>query len=477
MTTGRRTSSSSPAPGYKSLALLVALLLCQFPLSTCAQPAHAEEIDRAIAQLTSDDWKTRQRATQTLIRLADDALPRLERLVTAAGADDEVRTRAAAAIAQIEEDKLTGTSLVTLRLADVPAPQAFAQLARHARASLPAEPPALWLDKSLPRVSLDVDHAPFWQAMQALCEKTGLEPTPITRHNRELGLGVTRGDADWMDKPIALAGPLLIRADRLTRTSTLQLRPAGDVAREFNISLTVFAEPKLRVLDYSGTLTLLEALDELGNSLVPPPDDNGGPGAANVEVFGNQRDGNTSRWEVGATLHYPKAAGKRITRLRATTALQVQTRSASLDVPIAGAKNLTRTLDGGLRVTVKSLDASRCELAVHRDGRSDAQWYAVRTQLYAGQAQLLDDKGQIVARNQNSLDTDESNDGQRMDLKIRFAREPNTPAAGAEDNNNKDTPRDAKKRNPTEATRLVWEFPTEIRQLTIPFELHDLDIP
>jgi hypothetical protein len=454
-------SSSSSAPGFTSIGLVFALL-GSLPLVARAEPSrHAETIDQAIAQLASDDWRTRQQATQRLIQLAEDALPRLEK-VAASAEDDEVRTRAAAAVAQIEENRLIGTSMISLHLKDVPAGQAFAELAKQARAPLPGDPPALLNQKSGPRVSLDVDHRPFWDVMQTLCAQTGLEPAPITRHNRELGLGLTPGDAEWMDKPIALAGPLLIRADRITRISTLQLKPPRDVAREFTISLTVYAEPKLRVLDYSGTLTLDEAVDEKGNSLIPPPEDGVN---ANVEVFGNQRDGTTSRWEVGATLHYPKGTGRKIARLRGSTALHVQTKSATLEVPIAGAKNVTRVLDG-VRVGVKHLDATRCDLVVHRDGRSDAEWYGVRMQLYAGHAELLDDRGQVAARNQNSLDTDESNDGQRMDLKIRFAREPG-----------EDGSKDGKKRSLSEATKLVWEFPVEIRELSVPFELRDLDIP
>src|SRR5690349_18209906 len=99
-----------------------------------AQPQHGEELERAVGQLSSDDWKTRQQATQSLVQLGDEAIGRLEHLAATA-ADDEVRTRAAAAVAQIEENRVTGTSLITLNLRDVPAGQAVAELARQARAT------------------------------------------------------------------------------------------------------------------------------------------------------------------------------------------------------------------------------------------------------------------------------------------------------------------------------------------------------
>src|SRR3954469_5997985 len=71
---------------------------------------HAADMEKWITQLTSDDWKERQQALERLVALGDDAVPRLNILADAAD-DGEVRTRAAAAIRQIEENRIAGTSL------------------------------------------------------------------------------------------------------------------------------------------------------------------------------------------------------------------------------------------------------------------------------------------------------------------------------------------------------------------------------
>ncbi len=422
---------------------------------------HAADMEKWITQLTSDDWKERQQAMEKLVALGDDAVPRLNKLADAAD-DGEVRTRAAAAIRQIEENRIAGTSLVTMNVENVPVAQALAEITRQARAPLMTEPANLLSQKNLRPVSLNADHRPFWEVMQSFCAQAELEVTGVSRHGREVGLGLTRGSTDWMDKPIVLAGPLLIRADRLVRISTAHLKPPRDMTEEFTISLTAFAEPKLRVLDYSATLRLEEVVDEKGNSLIPPADNNA---PANVDVFGNIREGSTSHWEVGATLHHPKGAGKRIVRFKASTAVQVQTRAAVLDLPVAASKNVSRTV-GGLRVTVKNLDNARREMTVYRDGRSDAEWYGVRMQLYAGEAQLFDDKGQVVARSQGSLEADESPDSQRLDVRLRFARE-----------NGDEGSKEGRKKPTSEASRMAWSFPLETRELVIPFELHDLPVP
>jgi hypothetical protein len=439
-------------------ALAVILLI-----SAAAQGApQTTDIDAWITQLTSDDWKQRQQAMEKLVALGDDAVPRLTKLADSAD-DGEVGTRAAAASRQIDDYRIAGTSLMTMKVDDGPVAQALAEISRQARAPIMTEPPNLLSQKKLKPVSLNVDHRPFWEVMQSLCAQAELEVTGVSRHGREVGLGLTRGGTDWMDKPIVLGGPLLIRADRLIRVSTAHLKPPGEVTEEFTISLSVFAEPKLRVLDYSATLRLEEVVDEKGNSLIPPADNNL---PANVDVFGNTREGSTSHWEIGATLHHPKGAGKKIVKFRASTALQVQTRAAVLELPLAGSKNVARSV-GGLRLTVKTLDPSRCDMTVYRDGRSDAEWYGVRMQLYAGEAQLLDDKGQIVARSQSGLEADESPDSQRLDLRMRFAKE----SGGDEGKEARKKPASA------DASRLVWTFPLETRELVIPFELHDLPIP
>jgi hypothetical protein len=149
----------------------------------------------------------------------------------------------------------------------------------------------------------------------------------------------------------------------------------------------------------------------------------------------------------------------------------VETRAAVLDVPLAGARNTAHAV-GGVRMAVKNVDSSRAELSIFRDGRTDAEWYAVRLQLSAGRARLLDDQDRVVARGQGAVDADESPDNQRLDLRLRFAREGEDGRAAA-----KDGRRAAAAASAPEPVRLVWEFPVEARELVVPFEFRDLPIP
>jgi hypothetical protein len=115
---------------------------------------------------------------------------------------------------------------------------------------------------------------------------------------------------------------------------------------------------------------------------------------------------------------------------------------------------------------VKSIDSNRCDLTIFRDGRNDAEWYGVRMQVSSGEAVLQDDKGKVVARSQNGVEAEDSPDGLRMEVRIRFARDLFD-----------DGIKEARKSGVSEISRLIWEFPTEVRTVSVPFEFRDLPIP
>jgi hypothetical protein len=197
-----------------------------------------------------------------------------------------------------------------------------------------------------------------------------------------------------------------------------------------------------------------EVTDELGHSLIPEEE-------SNVETYGNVRNPSTTHWEIGATLHHPKGTGTKIAKFRGQTKLLVQVRAGVLETTLAGARNLSKTIEG-LRVTVKEADASHATLLVHRDGRTDAEWYTLRMQLYAGAARLATESGQVVARHQNAIDAEETQDAQRMDVRLKFVAEEEFKT---------------RRRPVSEGLKLIWEFPSQVRELSVPFELPELPIP
>src|SRR4051812_17607853 len=78
----------------------------------------SDTIGVLIHQLSADSWQQRQAAQDRLVMLGDEARERLVRASKDAS-DDETRSRAEAAIVQIDENHATGPSVINLHLKDV----------------------------------------------------------------------------------------------------------------------------------------------------------------------------------------------------------------------------------------------------------------------------------------------------------------------------------------------------------------------
>src|SRR3954462_7068804 len=162
---------------------------------------------------------------------------------------------------------------ITVHLHDVPAQSALAELSKQAGAPFPLVPPDLLEKSSLPKVTLDLDHQPFWAAMEELSRKTGLEPVvsqedPYPRF--QLGLG----SGSFWAEPHVIAGPVVLFANEVERTNTVELgKVKHTFERELTVNLTAFAEPGLRVLFASPDIKVLAAVDEKGQPLTVAPED------------------------------------------------------------------------------------------------------------------------------------------------------------------------------------------------------------
>src|SRR5215218_10252214 len=115
------------------------IVLLLFVVAGTARGEDQSRLAGLVSRLSSESWKERKEAMEKLVAVGEEALPLLHQLADH-NDDGEVRARAASAIGQIEENRQTGMTLVTLRMEDVPAQQAVAELARQARAALPTEP-------------------------------------------------------------------------------------------------------------------------------------------------------------------------------------------------------------------------------------------------------------------------------------------------------------------------------------------------
>src|SRR5690349_14721897 len=258
------------------VAIACLILLSVRTATRGAEPATqgSPETEALIRQLSADDFHQRQAAQDQLVSMGDAARERLQRAAHEA-ADEETRTRAEAALAQIAENSTVGPSYITLHLKDAPPAELFKQLSRQCGVSLDSSKPDFWDNKKIPSaVSIDIDRQPFWNAMQQITELTGIELRP-----EDGGMKLNAGkQADAVGERY-VTGPFLIVANSIMRNRVVMLGNNGAGGKgnvgpapssTFMIAMTAFAEPKMRVLGSTAVARLDQAIDENGNSLMPP---------------------------------------------------------------------------------------------------------------------------------------------------------------------------------------------------------------
>src|SRR5688500_3460832 len=102
-----------------TLIALVAPLLSAQEQPPADNPSStiAARVEQLIGQLSAESWHDRQRAQHALVQLGDYARPRLLQVLQQSQ-EEEVRTRVEASLRQIESQRATGTSYITMRLRD-----------------------------------------------------------------------------------------------------------------------------------------------------------------------------------------------------------------------------------------------------------------------------------------------------------------------------------------------------------------------
>jgi hypothetical protein len=402
--------------------------------------------DVLIKQLSADTWKERQTAQEKLVGMGDDAVPVLKELVNKSE-DEEIRTRAGAALRQIEENGRTGPSFVTIKVKDASPEEVFAQIARQSRCELPTMPKNLWKmgGFNAPRLTMEMERVPFWTAFKEACNQAGVYP----QMGNERQLTLHRGNSSQWNGPTVVSGPFMIVANRVFRSNSVELATPQNVQHQFEVSLSAFAEPKIKVLQSGYEVKLEEAVDDAGNSLVP--DGAFGDGISSGQQW---------MWSMTARLKYPDAPGKTIKRLKGSSRFVVQAKSERLDVPeVLSTKNLTKIVAGRrilLKEVKKNGDQYEVSMTIYRDALTQAQWNAVQNPGYS--VKLLDKEGRALS----SHGWGGGGGGSEMSFTWNFSR--NRFGAAGED-------------APGEAYRLVWDIPVETREMSVSFEFKDLPLP
>lgn len=384
------------------------------------------------------------------MRMGAEVVPALQK-TAAETTDPEVRQLAETALAQIEQDRLTGPSIITIKADRITPAELFARVSEQCGVKLETMPPNLFDSMRDNRLSIDIDHQPFWPAMKTMTEKTGLS---LTGWNNDMKL--TSGQN--VQGPTVVSGPYQITATNIQRSRMVDLG-SGASGNTFVVQLMIMAEPKLKMTRASGGAKLETAVDENGASLVPA----GGDGRVDYGYYSSM--GNM--WHVQAALADVPNIGKRIATLRGSVEAVLCTRSERIEIAqVLDAKNVDKAIgdasitlvevarrgNDGFELRLRArLNSASAVNANGGGGGGDLDW----TRFPMQAIRLLDANGrQLQSRGSSASVT---NNVYETTLQYAMLGLDGSPTG--------------------EPVTLVWDVPVETKPITIPFEFKDLPVP
>ncbi len=316
--------------------------------------------DALIARLGAPRYADREAAAAELEKIGRLALPAL--MARREHRDLEIRTRVNALIAKIEGSLLLEPTPVVLDYDDRPLGDVVAAIARRSDIPLAVNPgPA-----AARRVTLRSDRPlPFWSAVDRLAEAADvgfdLSGRTVTNGNhpvltlspnaaRPPGLMSDHGpfrvnlmslhyqrDLSFVGRA-GVQGPMLPGMGMATPPPSVTTGADGrTIAEQFTIRLQAAAEPRLS-LQQSGPLRLTAAVDDLGQSLLPPA----GPLPASGLMIAHYTSNGPGTLQFQVALRRPEQPGRVIRLLRGVIPAAVATRRAeALVVPLDAAAGKT----------------------------------------------------------------------------------------------------------------------------------------
>ncbi|HEY8750875.1 MAG TPA: hypothetical protein VIM11_23020 [Tepidisphaeraceae bacterium] len=399
--------------------------------------------DKLLESLSNPDWHERRDAIHQLIGLGpagDEAVKNLLRRTL----DQEQRKNVGLALQLIEDNRLFGPSLITLHVKGAPATDVLNSMGKQANASLPIYPIDLMKLDRWPTVTLNLDHAPFWDAMRELGNQLSIDYLSDSQELR-----ITRGSGRVPQGTISRGAFLL----------TARAGGSGGRGRGMAVELSVIPEPKITILRTTA-LKLDKAVDDQGNPLTSQSGRGFGRGGRGFggRFVNNNRVQNGPRQVSGLFQKPPEA--EKISELRGQ--LTVCVLGGSTRWEIADPMNMgsvSRTIDS-IPVTLESVS-----------GTGDS--YALRATIPSGSSGgdvQINEIADLMHRTLKLLDAgghelsagppDRTPGLESIELEVTFSTRP--AARGG---------------TPTgPPAKLIWDIPQKTRDVIIPFQFKNIPI-
>ncbi len=330
---------------------------------------------------------------------------------------------------------------ITLQASGVAPEEAFRLLGEQVGATFEPADSQGWADPQRPgAIDLDIVDQPFWLAVKQVCDLSNLELQNDSRPQIRLYSGSRRGL--WNDCIIVSSGPVVFIVSAVQRMTKTDLRDPVRVGRQVQIGVQTYIDPRVHVVQGAKPLVVTEAVDDKGQPLKQE----------NVESAGTFQ----SPWSIHQQiiLSMPDEVGSRIVKVGGEANFLVYENTEVLEVKLPWEKPVMRKIGGFplvLSEVKKEGNSYRVKVTYNRNNGDKAAYARTRSLLsdLVRRVEIRDDSGNVWRTDGSSGSTSESERSYEMHMTRQGDQE-------------------------GEATMLAWPLPTEVKEMSVPFEFTDL---
>jgi hypothetical protein len=269
------------------------------------EPSVADKVDPKIAALIADlgseDYRTREKAGRDLAALGEKALPAM-RTVLLSTENAEVQRRLVVLVRKMDNDRLVAPKRVTFNFKDKTVKEALDEISKQTNYKIefsgggggfpgPGGGGPGGGGDSL-KHNFDFENTPFWVAVDKCAAMAGC--IVFADYNDDT---IRVYNQDSLNPHVAYAGPFRFLATNINSNKSIQLsgisKRGGNMNRNeyLNFSFQIQSEPKNPMLGITQA-EVITATDDLGSSLVPPKDPNNRSYYENRGMRGHNTYGN-----------------------------------------------------------------------------------------------------------------------------------------------------------------------------------------
>jgi hypothetical protein len=343
------------------------------------------------------------------------------------------------------------TAPITMHLESAPTTEVLAELAKLTGVQITVWPENLWEqykhnhDGPPASISVDADNKSFWQVMQQISEASKLSPFAMGAES-VITMQFNQSPGGLFGKrPTSIGPSATITANSLERQHTVNLdSETVEPTRRCGVNLTAYVDPRLRMIKYHSQPTVETATDENGTILT---------GAAGNSA---QMQATQSKWQLPnlfLPLDYDPAVSKKLAVLKGSVHVSVASEIEKLEITDLPAASGMQKDVAGRTITIEEVKDENNSVSV----------------------ELKITRGDVPKEQFRELTNDIF---QAVDLRSADGKRRNNSGGGGGGDDEINYSFSASYSNEAEkAVALVWEIPTKIEEVELPFEFKDLPLP